>query len=69
MTGGPKWLDSDRFDIEAAAPNPTKATEAQLYKMLQQLLADRFHLKVHSDKQPSQGKVLVIDSAERPTQN
>lgn len=69
ISGGPKWLDSDRFDIEAAAPNPSKTTEAQLYLMLQQLLADRFHLKVYSDKQPSQGKVLVIDSAGHPSQN
>jgi uncharacterized protein (TIGR03435 family) len=69
ITGGPKWLDSDRFDMEAAAQNPSKTTEAQLYLMLQQLLADRFHLRFHNEKQPSQSTVLVIDSAERPSQN
>ena len=68
ITGGPKWIDSDRFDIEAAAPNPTKVKEAQLYSMLQKLLADRFQLKVHYDKS-APVKTLVIDSAEHPSEN
>jgi len=46
LSGGPSWLESDGFDIEAKAANP-KATQAQFRQMLQGLLADRFQLKVH----------------------
>ena len=45
ITGGPKWLDSDRFDIEARAASPAK--DPELLVMLQTLLAERFQLKFH----------------------
>lgn len=48
ITGGPDWLDSVGFEIEAKAETP--ATEAQLYSMLQNLLAERFSLKLHREK-------------------
>ena len=53
ISGGPKWLDSDRFDIEAKQGNigtrPTdEAQRQEVYRqvraMLQSLLEDRFHL-------------------------
>jgi uncharacterized protein (TIGR03435 family) len=48
--GGPAWLDSDRFDLEAKAPTP--ADKAQLRLMLQALLAERFKLTVqHTSKE------------------
>lgn len=68
ISGGPKWLDSDRFDLEAAASNPTKVKEAQLYSMLQKLLAERFQLKIHFQKTVP-FKTLVVDSAEHPSEN
>jgi bla regulator protein blaR1 len=41
----PKWLHTDRFEIEAEAQgNPTKD---QMRLMMQSLLADRFQLAVH----------------------
>ncbi len=48
-SGGPPWLDTTRFDIEAkfdpsAVKNPTADERSA---MLQQLLADRFKLAVH----------------------
>lgn len=45
VTGGPSWIDSDRFDIGATAGRDTSLTE--LRAMLQTLLADRFKLKAH----------------------
>jgi uncharacterized protein (TIGR03435 family) len=43
----PKWVLSDRFDIEArAVANPTKD---QMRLMMQALLADRFKLAVHRE--------------------
>ena len=47
LIGGPAWLDSARFDIEAKADTP--ATETQLRPMLQSLLGERFQLVVHRD--------------------
>ncbi len=47
ITGGPSWLDSAKFDIEAKREgNPTRE---QMTGMLQSLLADRFQLRVHSE--------------------
>ncbi|HEY2383611.1 MAG TPA: TIGR03435 family protein [Terriglobia bacterium] len=47
LQGGPDWVDSDRYDIEAKAEgNPA---EPEMMVMLQALLADRFKLKVHRE--------------------
>lgn len=46
LSGGPAWLDSDRFDLEAKAAG---ANENQLRQMLQTLLAERFKLVVHRE--------------------
>jgi uncharacterized protein (TIGR03435 family) len=45
---GPSWLTSARFDIVAKVPEG--ATQAQQMVMLQNLLAERFGLKVHREK-------------------
>src|SRR5580692_4691197 len=47
ISGGPRWADSELFDIEAKASGP--ATIPELRMMVQALLADRFHLKVHRE--------------------
>lgn len=50
IQGGPAWLDTDRFDIVAKAPQSTSPESVKL--MLQALLADRFKLVVHIDTKP-----------------
>jgi uncharacterized protein (TIGR03435 family) len=57
--GGPKWLDENEYDIEAKAGGP--ATREQLRAMLQPLLADRFHLKVHRETKEMRVWELVVD--------
>jgi uncharacterized protein (TIGR03435 family) len=47
LTGGPGWLDSDRFDVEGKADGAADA--AQLRAMLRTLLAERFKLVVHRE--------------------
>ncbi len=47
LVGGPSWIRSDRFDIEAKSSGNPNAD--QVSGMLQVLLADRFHLAVHHD--------------------
>jgi uncharacterized protein (TIGR03435 family) len=50
LPGGEKWLDTDRFDIIAKADDPT-VTDGTLQAMLRTLLAQRFHMKSHSEEQ------------------
>src|SRR5947207_312669 len=44
---GPKWLDSERFDIVAKVPKG--ATKEEFRLMLQNLLAERFKLSLHHE--------------------
>jgi uncharacterized protein (TIGR03435 family) len=47
ISGGPDWMNSAGYDVEAKAEgNPTRA---QVWLMLQALLAERFKLKVHRE--------------------
>jgi uncharacterized protein (TIGR03435 family) len=65
ISGGPKWLDTDRFDIVAKAagdPQPqNNAPPAIMFQMLQSLLEDRFHLKTH--RETSDVPVFVLQFA------
>ena len=45
VAGGPSWLDEDRFDVLAKAPENTTMDDERI--MLQALLAERFHLAMH----------------------
>jgi uncharacterized protein (TIGR03435 family) len=58
ISGGPKWVDSDRFDIEARAADP-KTGYIQLRLMMQSLLEDRFRLKLHRETRESSVYLLV----------
>lgn len=42
---GPDWLGAERFDVNAKLPAGSSPSDAP--RMLQTLLADRFHLKLH----------------------
>lgn len=57
VTGGPGWLDSDRFDVVAKAAPATPRDD--LRRMLQTLLAERFKLVVHSDQKVMPAYALV----------
>ena len=57
ISGGPAWLDSDRFEIAARAGQPVE-DEIVLNTMLQNLLAERFKLVVHRETRAVQALVL-----------
>lgn len=57
VSGGPGWLNSDRFDVEGKADGA--AGDAQLRAMLRTLLAERFKLTVHRETRETQVYVLV----------
>ncbi len=59
ISGGPAWMATEHYDIVAKAP--TTATEKDLKKMLQGLLAERFLLKVHTEKKVMPAYALEVD--------
>ena len=67
LTGGPDWVRADRFDIDAAPepgaiPAGMTRTESdnRVRAMLQTLLADRFHLKLHREMKDQPVYAIVI---------
>ncbi len=50
ISGGPAWLDSDKFEILGKPDTEGQPSTKQLGIMLQKMLADRFKLTVHHDK-------------------
>lgn len=59
VAGGPSWIGSDRWDIEAKAEHPASVDE--LHVMFQNLLIDRFNLKFHTEKKEMPVYSLVVD--------
>jgi len=60
VIGGPNWLERNRFDVIAKAPEST--SPAVIKRMLQTLLAERFKLVVHNDTKPVPGYALTLGS-------
>jgi uncharacterized protein (TIGR03435 family) len=58
VTGGPGWIESDRFDVVAKASQAT--TPAELRRMLQTLLAERFNLALHMDQKIMPAYAMVL---------
>ncbi len=59
ISGGPRWISSDRFDIEGKAEG-RNADFDQVRLMLQSLFEDRFKLKVHRETKQSSVYALVV---------
>ena len=55
---GPKWLDSEKYEIVAKAPAGT--SEQQARRMVQGLLADRFQLVLHRETKDLPAYALVV---------
>jgi len=65
VIGGPSWIDSERFDLEAKfnaaeIPDAKNLTYRQRADMLRSLLADRFRLRVHREAREFPVYNLVI---------
>ncbi len=60
MSGGPKWIDVDRFDVSAkvGAGRPNSVPQKQL--MLRTVLAQRFKLVAHHETRDLQIYALVL---------
>lgn len=64
IAGGPEWLDSARFDIEAKTGSPEKPRPGQLSPLLRNLLTERFNLKFHREKRELSVYALVVAKGE-----
>jgi uncharacterized protein (TIGR03435 family) len=54
----PDWMNEPRFNITAKIPEGT--TREQFYLMFQNMLTERFGLKVHHDRKEVQGYELTV---------
>jgi uncharacterized protein (TIGR03435 family) len=63
ISGGPKWIDSDRFDIEAKAEGEASVDQRRL--MIQALLTDRFKLIVRTETKELPVYALVMARSDR----
>jgi uncharacterized protein (TIGR03435 family) len=64
VVGGPDWIDTARFDIEAVAPAGI-TDRPTLLNMLQGLLADRFALKLRNERRTLPVYELTVADAKR----
>ena len=58
ISGGPNWIDGERFDVLAQAPDNSDPRDLNL--MLRALLADRFRLTFHRETRESSIYALVV---------
>jgi uncharacterized protein (TIGR03435 family) len=69
IVGGPDWINSDRFDVEAKAEGDVGRTPpgsvGPMHLMLQSLLAERFRLKVRVETRELPIYTLVLSRADR----
>jgi uncharacterized protein (TIGR03435 family) len=71
VVGGPSWIDSDRYDIDANAisdltPSLTPPWPARGQAMLRALLVDRFKLAARKETREVPAYELVLAKKERP---
>jgi uncharacterized protein (TIGR03435 family) len=75
IVGGPAWIDFDRFDVSAMIPslkppnwhtgptdpaNPPANPNDQMRPVLKRVLAERFHLKYHTENRPLPGFLVTV---------
>jgi uncharacterized protein (TIGR03435 family) len=58
ISGGPGWVNSDHYDIEAKTDGNAAPTQVQ--QMIRALLEDRFKLKVHRETKELPIYVLTV---------
>jgi uncharacterized protein (TIGR03435 family) len=60
VSGGPSWLEMDRFDVLAKPPSGSGSGAEVRRQMLQALLAERFDLAIHNDSRPVPAYALTV---------
>ena len=60
ISGGPSWVESERFDIVGKPDIEGSPNMSQVKEMLQKLLADRFQLSLHHEKKELSVYALTV---------
>jgi uncharacterized protein (TIGR03435 family) len=61
--GGPSWIDSDTYAIEAKVENPSSTSWNDLSQMVQRLLAEEFKVTFHREQREIAGLALTVSSS------
>src|SRR5215471_11394197 len=59
ISGGPDWLDLNRYDV--TVPAPASATPDMLKTMLQSMLKDRFQLSVRNGNKDNPAYAITVE--------
>ncbi|HEX3747973.1 MAG TPA: TIGR03435 family protein [Bryobacteraceae bacterium] len=59
ISGGPEWINSDRWNIEAKADR--RGTSDEMHAALARLLEERFHLKIRHETRELPVYLLTVD--------
>ena len=65
LIGAPAWIDSTRFDVDARVDPPPPTGPDGLMPLLQTLLAERFHLRVHREERVLPAYILTFARRDR----
>jgi len=64
IVGGPAWIDTDRFDIDAKAATEhdtdARVARTRSLAMLRSLLEERFKMTAHLEKRPTPTYALIL---------
>ncbi len=60
ITGGPVWLETDKYDLDAQPDGEGQPNDKQWKTMVQKLLADRYKLTFHRDKKELSVYAIVV---------
>jgi uncharacterized protein (TIGR03435 family) len=60
ISGGPAWIDSERYEIVAIEPGETRPSAEQNMLRFQNLLADRFKLHFHRERRQMAVYNLIV---------
>src|ERR1041385_6222253 len=55
---GPAWMDTARYDVVAKASE--KASQDEVRRMTQTLLAERFKLAIHTEQRPMAAYAMTV---------
>jgi uncharacterized protein (TIGR03435 family) len=65
LVGGPAWIRTERFDIVARYPSGSRPDPAEVSRMVQALLAERFKLAAHKERRAGATYDLVLARSDR----
>lgn len=60
ILNGPKWIESDKFDVVGATAGQVKPSEREYMAMMASLLTSRFQLRFHREKREMPVYALIV---------